>query len=368
MSAFGAHDFYISPSQISASLIVFTFAYTTPMWSKVRFNFWASANHEIQLGHFSARNVAFKNNYAIVGTQIQKAFGPNDKPVIRAFINGYMLKSNGIQIAVNPSNLQKTDLSIKVMVGPTTKITSLWISYVAFSPVTASFAAYGGSLMKSKFSGSTSQDISNSLYETPYKLFGLSKISLYGIKNIDFICTISDYFKMAVKSSNKFDSFGIMYIVAGKAPKGLCANCPGNYVYDNTCVASCPSGTVQKVFKDGGVACMGASMGAYTQTMTTKKTTSYMPKHHYSSRKTHTSTHTTTHTRQHTAQTQQQQGAAQTQQAAVTQQSSAQTQTQQSSAQTQTQQRSSAQTQAAQNTQKQQGSMFAGASSHSAAP
>lgn len=231
MSSFGAHDFYIAPSQISASLIIFTFAYTTPMWSKVRFNFWASANNEIQVGHFSARNIAFKNNYAIVGTQIQKAFGAADKPVIRSFINGYMLKSNGIQIIVNPSNLQKTELSVKVNVGPTTRISSLWLSYVAFSPITASFAAYGGSLMKSKFSGSVSQDISSSLHETPYKLFGLTKISLYGIRNMDFICTISDYFNMAVKASSNFDSFGIMYIVAGKAPKGLCANCPGQYIY-----------------------------------------------------------------------------------------------------------------------------------------
>lgn len=100
MSSFGPHAFYIVPSSISTSLIVFTFAYTTPLWSKVRFNFWASANSEVQLGHFNARNIAFKNNYAIVGTQIQKAFGPSDKPVVRAFINGYMLASNGIQIRI----------------------------------------------------------------------------------------------------------------------------------------------------------------------------------------------------------------------------------------------------------------------------
>lgn len=100
MSSFGPHAFYISPSQISSSLIVFTFAYTTAMWSKVRFNFWASANSEVQLGHFSARNIPFKNNYAIVGTKIQKAFGAAEKPVVRAFINGYMVSSNGVQLAV----------------------------------------------------------------------------------------------------------------------------------------------------------------------------------------------------------------------------------------------------------------------------
>ena len=156
----------------------------------MRFNFWASANSEVQLGHFSARNIAFKNNQAIVGTKIQKAFGAVDRPVVRAFINGYMVSSNGVQMIVESNNLQNTDLSIKVQVGPTTKLTAIWISYVSFAPNTASFAAYGGVLAKTKFSGAVSQDISNSLYQTPYKLYGLSKISLYGIKNMDFICTI----------------------------------------------------------------------------------------------------------------------------------------------------------------------------------
>ena len=44
VSSVVAHAFYIIPSKISTTSIVFTFAYTTPIWTKIRFNFWASAS------------------------------------------------------------------------------------------------------------------------------------------------------------------------------------------------------------------------------------------------------------------------------------------------------------------------------------
>jgi len=145
MSSFVPHAFYIAPSSVSTSVIVFTFAYTTPCWTKVRFNFWASATNEVQVGHFGARNLNILSNTAEVSTSLKTAFGSKDKPVVRVFINGYMADSNGVQIAVSPSNLQNTQLSIKVMFGSTTNINNVWLSYVAFSPSTASFAAFGGS-------------------------------------------------------------------------------------------------------------------------------------------------------------------------------------------------------------------------------
>lgn len=97
------------------------------------------------MGHFGARNLNILSNTAEVSTSLKTAFGSKDKPVVRVFINGYMADSNGVQIAVSPSNLQNTQLSIKVMFGSTTNINNVWLSYVAFSPSTASFAAFGGS-------------------------------------------------------------------------------------------------------------------------------------------------------------------------------------------------------------------------------
>lgn len=112
MAAFGAHDFFIVPRQISSSKIVFNFAYTNPIWTKVRFNFFASATNEVQLGHFGARNLAISGNTANIGTSLKQAFGAKDVPIVRAFINGYMLKSNGVQVAVSAKDLTGTKLTL----------------------------------------------------------------------------------------------------------------------------------------------------------------------------------------------------------------------------------------------------------------
>ena len=89
----GAHAFYVSPTQISNTVIVFTLAYTVPIWSKIRFNFWASANPQIQVGTFSAINLTPSNNMATAQTTIKNAFAASAQPVVRVFINGYMAVS-----------------------------------------------------------------------------------------------------------------------------------------------------------------------------------------------------------------------------------------------------------------------------------
>jgi hypothetical protein len=274
MSSFSAHDFYIVPSSITASQIIFTFAYTTPLWSKVRFNFWASGNQEVQLGNFAARNLQVSSSQAVVSTNIQQAFGVNDKPIVRAFINGYMLSSAGVQIAISASNLQGTQLSVTVLLGSTTQVSAVWVSFIAFSPSTSSFAAYGGSLIKNQFSGSTSEDIQSNLYETPYTLFGLTQISLFGVQSMNYSCTLSKQFLLGVSASNVFDSFGIMYIIAGSAPKKLCEACgTANKAYGNTCVSSCPLGTTAKAFNDGGIGCLGTAVSAGKTTTNQTATT-----------------------------------------------------------------------------------------------
>lgn len=240
---------------------MFGFAYTSPIWSKIRFNFWASANSQIQLGTFSAVNLAVSGNSATVSTSLQQPFSQNDNPVIRAFINGYMSWGNGVQIAVAPSNLQGSTLSFTLMFGPGTNVTSAWISFIAFSPSTASFSAYGGSLNRASFSGSLTNDVSNSLYQTPYILFGLTQISLSGQTPLDYACSINPNFQLNLASSRNFDSFGIAYIVAGNSPSKLCSSCGNGFVaYGNTCVSSCPLGTSQFTYKDGGIACIGTAV------------------------------------------------------------------------------------------------------------
>jgi len=176
----GAHAFYVSPTQINKTSIVFNFAYTAPIWSTIRFNFWASSNSQIQLGYFSNNNLTVTANSAVVSTKIQQAFGTNDNPVVRVFLNGYQSESNTVQIQVSPSNLQGTTLSAKILLGPTSKIVGIWLSWIAFSPVTASFSAYGGSLGRNSFVGTFNSDISSHLYQNSYLLYGLSQISING--------------------------------------------------------------------------------------------------------------------------------------------------------------------------------------------
>jgi hypothetical protein len=115
-----------------------------------------------------------------VSTKIQKAFGANDNPVVRVFLNGYQTQSNVVQIQVSPSNLEGTSLSVKIIIGSSTQISGVWLSWIAFSPVTASFSAYGGSLGRNSFVGSFSSDVSSNLYQNSYLLYGLSQISING--------------------------------------------------------------------------------------------------------------------------------------------------------------------------------------------
>ena len=202
-----------------------------------------------------------KDGSAVVNTNIQQAFGSNDNPVVRAFLNGYEATSQVVQIAVNPSNLQGTNLSIRINLGKTTQVKSVWISWIAFSPVTASFTAYGGSVSRNAFTGTFNTDISSNLYQNSYLLYGLTTLSLTGADPLAFTFQISNTFQLSLSSSRNFDSFGLVYVVAGNSPSKLCSACgSNNKAFGNTCLSSCPLGTTATTYKDGGVACLGTAV------------------------------------------------------------------------------------------------------------
>jgi len=49
--------------------------------------------------------------------------------------------------------------------------------------------------------------------------------------------------------------------VAGNPPSKLCSACGTNNVaYVNTCLSSCPLGTIANTYKDGGIACLGTAV------------------------------------------------------------------------------------------------------------
>jgi len=104
------------------------------------------------------------------------------------FLNGFTLnaKSGALQISAAPVDVQSTNLTIKVTMGKMTLIDSVCLSWIAFSPATASFVSYGGQVSQSKFSGSVSSDISSTIYESDYTLYGLNLISILTGQGISF--------------------------------------------------------------------------------------------------------------------------------------------------------------------------------------
>jgi len=275
VNSFGANAFYVVPGQVTPSSIVFNFAYTAPIWSVVRFNFWATTNTQIQLGYFSSVNLTFDGNSAVATTNIQQPFGKTDNPVVRAFLNGYQAQSSVVQVSISPSNLQGTTLSIKILLGPNAQVTGVWLSWIAFSPVTATFSAFGGSLGKNAFTGSFNSDVSSSLYQNAYLLYGLTQVSIGGQDSLAYSCQISNNFQLSLSSSRNIDSLGIVYIAAGNSPAKLCSACgAANVAYGNTCLTSCPLGTTATTYKDGGVACLGTAVSSSTSNSSAATSTS----------------------------------------------------------------------------------------------
>jgi hypothetical protein len=164
--------------------------------------------------------------------------------------------SSNVQLSVSPTNLQGTKLTVKITVGSKTSLARIWLSWLAFSPSAASFGSYGGQVSQSKYSGSVSNDISNSLYQTPYVFYGLNLISLSNSQPLDFSSSVDNNFVLTISASSLVNDFSLVYIALGVSPSKLCSTC-GVSVFANSdsCVAACPAGTYAHTYKDGGVSC-----------------------------------------------------------------------------------------------------------------
>lgn len=54
-----ANNFAVYPSSVSAGQVAFQFDFSSPVWSRVKVNFWASNNPQIQLGYFKVGTPSF---------------------------------------------------------------------------------------------------------------------------------------------------------------------------------------------------------------------------------------------------------------------------------------------------------------------
>ena len=135
-----------------------------------------------------------------------------------------------MQISVSPTNLQGTDLTVKITVGSKTTLKHAWLSWLAFVPRGASFGSYGGQLAENNFKGTSSKDVSNSLYYSPYKIYGVNLLSLTVAGELDFSSSIDDDFVMTVSSSEVVNHFSIVYVSVGVPTSQVCLNCGSNLV------------------------------------------------------------------------------------------------------------------------------------------
>ena len=114
----GPNAFAVAPVNIINTGAQFRFDFTPSVWSKIKVNFWASSNAQIQVGHLEAGKTFHHSDNlpigakscrgcAYVNTNLVTPFGSADHPVIRVFINGYNLnkRSGALQVSVSPTNL-----------------------------------------------------------------------------------------------------------------------------------------------------------------------------------------------------------------------------------------------------------------------
>lgn len=143
-----------------------------------------------------------------------------------------------MQVSVSPTNLQNSRLTFKVTLGKTTIINSIALSWVAFSPSTASFASYGGQISQNQYSGSVSSDISSSIYQSQYTIYGLTLLSILSGKAITFGANIDSNFIITIGSSIPIDSFSLVYVALGQLPGKQCEKCgAANIVNSGFCVS-----------------------------------------------------------------------------------------------------------------------------------
>ena len=159
----GPNSFAIKTNAITTTNAQFIFEYTQSVWSSIKVNFWVSSNPEIQVGQIDASgamlasDMSCQNCFSVYPT-LSQAFAANQNPVIRVFLNGFNLAagSGALQISVAPTNLQNTNITIKVTMGKMTIVDRVVLSWIAFAPASASFVSYGGQVSKNTFSGAIS--------------------------------------------------------------------------------------------------------------------------------------------------------------------------------------------------------------------
>ncbi len=105
-----------------------------------------------------------------------------------------------------------------------------------------------------------SSDISSTIYQSQYTIYGLNLLSIISGKGIAFTSGISTDYVLTIGSSIPIDSFSLVYVTVGPLPSSLCSKCgTENLISGNFCASQCPANSYQYTYKDGGIACRTCS-------------------------------------------------------------------------------------------------------------
>lgn len=112
---------------------------------------------------------------------------------------------------------------------------------------------------KNNFSGSQFSSINNLIYRPDYLLIGLSSLVLSN-SDLSFSASVDSDFVLSLQSSSNLQQFTLFYLVFGILPSQICPSSSiTKYVLNNSCVSTCPNGTVTYSYPSGGQSCRSCS-------------------------------------------------------------------------------------------------------------
>lgn len=122
-----------------------------------------------------------------------------------------------------------------VATGKKTDLKSVDFSYLLFSPSSAPFASYGGSMSRVGLTGITYQDISNTIYYSNMIIQGLMKVG--SALSINLASNFDSEFVMGFNNQGPAIDFIYSYVVLGVPAASMCSNCRSQKcAYRDICV------------------------------------------------------------------------------------------------------------------------------------
>lgn len=182
------------------------------------------------------------------------------KSIVRAFLIGYGFNSlSKTDLQITPIKLEEQLLTVSVTAGSGIALNNVQFSYIIFAPSQLPFASYGGSGQKNTFQGVVSTDIHRTVYQSQYKFYGISALTLQDSSSVSFDMTIDDNFILSLAANSVIDQLTVFYLIFGVPASDQCPYDTAKYVYQSSCVSQCPTGTYLYIYSNRGYACRTCS-------------------------------------------------------------------------------------------------------------